>query len=126
MLTPGTMQLENGYARNSSKLYLFNICNNADLTQIIDSHYVFSVFSPELRPINSSFAKERFQKWSIPSHAALVCWRFLVLFFMVCVGVGLLKAVFLAQLILSVNTHFIWGHMKSIEIIKLYLFKQSP
>ena len=56
------MQLENGYARNSSKLYLFNICNNADLTQIIDSHYVFSVFSPELRPINSSFAKERFQK----------------------------------------------------------------
>lgn len=46
-VTPGTMQLENGYARNSPKLYLFNICNNADLTQIIDSHYVLSVLSPK-------------------------------------------------------------------------------
>ena len=36
---------------------------------------------------------------------------------MVYVGVGLFKAVFLAQLILSVNIHFIWGHMKSIEIL---------
>ena len=53
-ITPGAMymQLKNGHSRNSSKLYLFNICNNLGLTriEIIDYTMNFRSLPPSFLP----------------------------------------------------------------------------